>query len=85
MEAASTPGRKRAFHSSVTDYKNAKMTSGAKDRKAGVRAIVLEQLEGGNDGCYIFADIAGTDFPCNQKSPLLGPNDLKLCDTFGDL
>eukprot|EP00966_Prymnesium_polylepis_P282585 6529471-Prymnesium_polylepis.1 len=41
MDAASMPDRKRVFHSSVTEYKVAKMTPGAKDRKAGVRTIEL--------------------------------------------
>jgi hypothetical protein len=84
MEAASTPDRKRAFRSSMTEHKNSKMTPGAKGRKAGVRVIELSNWKEDNDGCYRMADIAGTDFPCNQKSPLLEPNNLKLCDT-GDL
>eukprot|EP00966_Prymnesium_polylepis_P172730 3994795-Prymnesium_polylepis.1 len=81
MDAASTPDRKRVFHSSVTEYNAAKMSPKEKDRTGGVRAIELSNWKEDNDGCYIIADIAGTMFPCNQKSPLLGPNGLKHYDT----
>jgi hypothetical protein len=49
--------------------------------KQGTRKLCMQNWTCDGPGCYLVANINGTSYPINKNQPLLGPADLKLCDT----
>ena len=71
---------KRIMHGSLTEVRQAKRGPGL-SAKQGVRKLSMQNWNGDGPGCYLVANINGTSYPINKNQPLLGPADLKLCDT----